>query len=293
MRIYFLSEIPCALFINGALFGTVDLFERSVEISPLDGVFCELKPCGYLPVRFRLNEAFLFAPPPQTQLYFTENGAAVYCRDFKRADPQMHLLWQTRQSGALLTLYVQGTLQLVISDGRDMHTVALPWALEHSRCRAAGDFFVLESDTHFALLDRTGTICAFAEGKVLECGDPLRAEIFFRDSMQHSAVCEYRGGKPTACKIYTAREATEATFAAAFFESVLIGADATPFLTPALADKAPMLREFLGDFRSVVVRERPNTAGLVYEIRPRVFEVRDFCVVLDENRKIENVRACT
>ena len=60
MRVSFLSDLPCAFFVNGIHLGPVDGFERCVELAPHDGVFCEFKAARCVPVRFRFDEAFLF-----------------------------------------------------------------------------------------------------------------------------------------------------------------------------------------------------------------------------------------
>ena len=87
MRVIFLAEKPCALTVNAAFLGTVDGFERSAEINPGDGVFCELLPVGYAPVRFRFDENFLRSPPEQVNLYFIRGGVAVLLAYLKH-DPE-------------------------------------------------------------------------------------------------------------------------------------------------------------------------------------------------------------
>lgn len=288
MRVFFLAEMPCAFSVNGMYLGIVDGFERSTELTPHDGVFCELRPAGHVPLRFRFDEAFLFDPPDRVRLYFSDQGVAVYCYDFVRDDPSMHILWQERVSGCRLTLYVQGRLQLDIETPDGFRLLSLPWYLEESRPRAAGDFVLLESARGFALIGGDGTIKALSEGRVLECGDPFRAEIDFRDSAGHTAVCTYEKGVLSRCSIRTARPPSRATYALALFESVLIGADPAPLLAPALAEKAELLRDFLGDFREVVLTDEQDTAGLVYERKPRVFDIKKFRVELTDE-KISNI----
>ncbi len=63
---------------------------------------------------------------------------------------------------------------------------------------------------------------------------------------------------------------------------MLLGLDVSPFLSPELEGDA--LREYLGDFRSVVLTERENCVGLVYARRERVFDVRYFTVETDGKR---------
>lgn len=289
MRVYFLAEKPCALHVNGIYLGMVDGFERSTEINPEDGVFCELKPSGFLSVVFRFDEEFLFAPPPQVKLYFTENAVAVYVCDFIRADQSLKVLWQKRIDKSLLTLTVQGKVTLNLENETGFHVLNLPDAFETCTAKRLGDFVLLESESMFALLSRDGKFPVLSEGKVLEAArGELKAEIPFHDSVGHTAICGYKNGELEECSIRTKREPTEATFALALFESALIGADCKPYLSDTLQEKANTLKEFLGDFRSVVLTGTPNRVGLVYERKERVFDVRYFRVEITDG-KVSNV----
>ena len=127
-----------------------------------------------------------------------------------------------------------------------------------------------------------------SEGKVLSCDNTLKAEVPFHDCMGHTAVCEWSGGELVSCSVRTAYEPTEATFALALFESALIGADCTPFLADNLAEKAAALKEYLGDYRSVVLTAERDKIGLAYERKERVFDVRYFLVEMREG-KISNI----
>ena len=83
---------------------------------------------------------------------------------------------------------------------------------------------------------------------------------------------------------------TAAAFALAFFETLLIGADPAPFLTPALAAKKELLRQFLGRYRAAVLTEKTDVVGLVYARKARIFDVRRFRVTLEDG-KIANITA--
>ncbi len=285
MRVYFLADRPCSLFLGGVLLGTVDGFERSTEIDPQDGVFCEIAPHSpFLPVRFRFDDEFLFAPPPRVTLYFTENAVAVYASEFLRADASMRILWQKKWEDARLTLCVQGKVQLHLETALGYFPVSLPDAFEHCTADPCGENILLRAEREFILLSRGGEILVHAEGEAEEKDGVLTADVPLRDSMGHSARCTWEGGKLTACAIRAAREPTAATYALALFESALIGADVLPFLHPSLAAKAGMLKEFLGDFRSVVLTEDHSRVGLVYGRKERVFEVRYFRVTLTDGK---------
>lgn len=289
MRVIFLAEKPCALTVNGAFLGTVDGFERCAEVDPSDGVFCEFLPVGYAPVRFRLDEEFLADPPEQVRLYFIRRGVAIHCHSFVKSDVSLTVLWQERVGGSLLTLCMQGKLQLKIENETGLHVLSLPEEMIDCRPYVCGEELLLEGSEGFVLLGRDGSLRVRTEGKVLERGRTLRAEVPFRDSLAHTAVMEWRDGVLIGCTIRSKKEPTEATFALALFESVLIGADPAPYLSDTLKGKAGSLREFLGRYTSVVLTEDPSLVGLVFERRPRIYDVRYFRVTVTDG-KISNIK---
>lgn len=288
MRVCFLAEKPSALTVNGAYLGLADLFERYVELQA-DGAFLELLPAGgYLPLRFCFDEAFLLSPPQEVSLYYTERGVAVRISGFHRADPSLRVLKQERIGGALFTLAYQGDLKLFFN-GAQSELIPLPDCFENCSVEAAGDGFLLRAQDAFALLSGEGKLLLLSEGRVLTSGKTLTAAVPFHDCLGHEAVCEWEGGKLVACTLRTAHGPTPVTFALAFFESLLIGADPAPFLADALKERTDSLKEYLGPFRSVVLTDRTDRVGLVYARRERIFDVRYFTVELTDG-KISNLK---
>lgn len=283
-----MAEKPCALFLNGAALGTVDKFERVCEIDPKDEIFCECKAAGMASVRFVFNEAFLFSPPEQIKLYYTDGAVAVYICDFIRADQSVKILCSRQFGDTRLTLFMQGRLQLSFLRGTALSLLPLPDYLETGEIYRVGREFLVESETGFALFSAEGKQITQSAGRVIVKDGALQAELPFGDSMGHSALCTWENGKMTSCTIRTACEPGEATFALALFESALIGADATPFLSEDLQGKASSLKEFLGNYTSVVLSDAPNRIGLVYPRKDRVFDVRYFRVTIQDG-KIANI----
>lgn len=290
MRVYFLAEKGGAFFLGGAYLGQVDLFERSVELDPKSELPCELQAAGYAPVNFVWNEEFLFSPPEGIVLYFAKRSVAVYILAPARADPTLSVLKQERIGGTLFTLCMQGKLTLNMENETGFHLLPLSDPFENSTFSACGENFLVEGKEKFLLLSHDGRKLVEADGKVLGCGKTLRAEISFRDSLGHTALCEWQDGELLSCAIRTAREPTEATYALALFESVLIGADYTAFLSEELQKKAGSLRAFLGNFESVVLTSRPDTVGLIVPRKERVYDVRLFRVSVTDG-KISNITA--
>ena len=287
MRIFFCAEQTCAFFVNGMYLGAVDSFERSVEIDPADGVFCELKAPAYAPVRFCLDEDFLFSPPEGVELYFFGGAAGVHIKDFVRADPSLRVVWQQRIAGSLLTLCVQGRVVLNFENKEGFVQIPLPFAFERCEASAAGKHILLEGQDMFALIDEHGRLALLSEGKVTERGATVTAEVPFRDALAHVARCTYTDGRLTDCTILSVREPDEHTVALALLESVLAGFDPAPYLAPALAPKARLLREFLGNYSAVTLLQN-NVVGLIYERKPRVYDVRDFRVSTEDG-KVSNL----
>lgn len=288
MQVYFLAERECMLRINGIYLGLVDLFERSVELNPEDGIVCELIPLdGFLPLSFRLDETFLLQPPPQVRLYYAQNAVAVFCMDFLRADPSMKVIWQQRFGDTLLTLAVQGKVQLYLQNSAS-HLLDLPQSFADCSAKEYRDCFLLSAQTGFALVSGEGELLLMSEGVVLSSDTTIKAEVPFRDCLGHTAVCEWDREKLIGCSVRTAREVTEATIALALFESVLIGADVSPYLCEELREKADDLREFLGEFVSVVLTNEQTTVGLVYPRKERIFDVRYYTVSVTD-MKIDNI----
>lgn len=289
MRVYFLAETPCMLFINGLPLGSVDGFERSAEINPDDGVFCEYKSAEYLPVGFRLDQQFLLSPPPQIKLYYVHDGVAVYACDLLRTDQSLKVLLQERFGATRLTLLRQGKIQLDFSDGFHVKLLDLPPSLEHAKAYMVGREYLIEADNAFALVSHEGELLTVSEGHVLEKDPLLKAEIPFHDSCGHTAVCVWEAGKLKECKLRAKTPPTEQTLALALFEGVLIGADVTELLCDELKEKAPDLRDFLGRYLSVVPTQDQAVAGLVYRRKERIYDVRYFRIETSDG-KITNLK---
>lgn len=283
MRVYFLSEIPCSLKIDGAYLGLCDHFERFAELDLNSTFFLEFLPFeNFLPIRFRLDSSSLLSPPEHISLYYFKEGIAIYA--FGYESPIEKTIEEKTFARDKFTLLRKGRLFLK-REGKE--ALPLPDFLETGSWREEAAGYLLFSEEGFCFLPFEGEPVV-QEGKILSCEKTLIADIPFRDSRQHIFTCEWQNGKLISCKLKTASPPTEATFALAFFESVLLGADSSLFLSEELKGKEDRLKDYLKDFRSVVLTEQNDRVGLVYERQERVFFVRYFSVEL-ENGKIKNI----
>lgn len=287
MKVYFLSEKPSALTLNGVYLGMIDGFERSVELNPDDGVHAEIAPAGCVPLRFVIDEDFLFSPPPRIELYYTDCAVAVYASGFLSEDQTLTVKQELQIGAARFTVYRQGEVYLRYDNGKT-HVVPLDDRFEQCEIKEINDGYLLTGKGAFLLLKRDGTVFVRSEGKVVEAGRTLKAEIPFHDMMGHTVLSEWQGGELLSSSIRAKRSPTEATYALALFESANIGLDPSPYLHEKIRGKADSLKEFLGDYRSVVLTDRPERVGLVYERKTRVYDVRYFIVTVEDG-KISNI----
>lgn len=306
MRIYFLSYKPAILKLNGLYIGGVDAFERHVEISLSDSVHAEIVPGENLQsVNFFINEKLLLSPPPFLDVYLLDGETLVYVREFLPKDAGISVIWQREFESNRVTLFTQGGVYLAV-EGREGAIEKLPQKFLNARAeeKSICGFGVL------AIFGGDGLVVLNGKGKKIFFGDVIRAE-FCDDGLKTAtafetctgakAVCKYSydGERLTLAESVTAEEkrAEETISHFAFFESLLCRGDFSAYLSDELKGQTEALRDYLGEFVSVVVptesffaiHEGLRAAGLVYPKSKNLFEVKYYAVALDSDGKIENV----
>ena len=294
MKIYFLSSMPCALFLNGAYFGLTDLFERFLDVQPKDGIFAEFIPENALPIRFFITENLRFSPPDGCEVYLLKDGIAVYAKDFPPKDVTLQVLSQVRKNGLLATLFKQGRLQLSVEENGELFLANLPVDCAPSGIEIYRSLILLRETERLTVFNSRAELLLCE--KIINCqidGDEITALLPLSDRLGRVAECTWKieNGSLTRTRFTVKQRQTddgtpEGLIAYAFFESVLIGAPFEQFLNGDLQEKAAELGEFLGDFIAVTLTDKENEIGLVYEKTPRIFELRYFRV------EIKNGQIC-
>ncbi len=297
MKIYFLSSQPCLLTLNGAYFGRTDLFERFVELSPKDNVYAKFSPQGAGDIGFFINESLRFSPPDGCDVYLLKDGVAVYANRFPPTDFSLRVITQARLNDTLVTVYQQGEIQVSVESAYGLFNATLPHGFFACKVIPFENLIVLEGENTVAIFNE--------KGEQLLCENVLSYEIHedvfsavlpLSDRLNRTAECAWKYENSCLSQIqFTLRQSgtnpqdTQAELLPyAFFESVLIGADFAPFLSEELQKKSDFLKDFLGDFISVIVTDTPNVCGLVYRKAERLFDVRYFTATV-ENGKIADI----
>ena len=310
MKVYFLSSTPCILTLNGAYFGLTDTFERFVELSPSDNLFAQFTPENGLPIQFFLNENIRLHPPKGCEIYLLKNGLAVYAKDFPPSDLTLKTIAQEREDKTLVTVFRQGEIQLSIERPDGFYLATLPPSFEQTTITFYKDFLILNSPTELAVFNLKGKLLLLEKVNEFHLEDNLLfATLPLSDRLLRTAECQWRFEQETLTQ--TAFSITQrATFELgldgnqsefsptsenvrdeilpyAFFESVLIGADYSQFLCDELKEKANALKDFLGDYSSVVLTKNPCVCGLVRKKAERLFEVDEYVVDIKDGKIID------
>lgn len=287
MKFYFLSSLPCALCINGAYFGKTDTFARHADVCAKDEVFVEFRPENALPISFFITENLPFSPPEKCDVYLLPDGIAIYANDFTPCDFTLQVLAQSHVHGGQATVFRQGGVQVCFEREKDTFIKALPPAFLPKTISAVGDCILLTSEEKLCALDLTGEILLFERYLSYEIdGDVLHAVLPLNDLLRREAKCVWRFSTGIRCEQFTLSQPDTADktplVAYAFFESVLLGEDYTQYLCDNLQEKAAQVKEFLGDFLSVL--PMGDDCGLVYQKAERLYEIKIFRVQLQDGR---------
>lgn len=304
MRVYFLSYLPAALKLNGLYLGGIDSFERHVELDLKDKVLAEAYAGGELqPVSFFIDENLLKNPPAFLDVYLLDSDALIYIREFTPTNIKLSLCLQVEFGQNLITVFKQGNVYATV-EGAAFELINLP--ISFNECTAeektvAGKrVLVISGDGATLIISESGKKIFLGEASKVEFGETLEIEVPFETCLQSYAKCSYSyDGENLAlleCRTVENVPPDEKILHFAFFESFLTRGDYTKYLTDELKKSADMLYGFLGDYVGVAVppekfyvtHDCPLAAGLVYGKKANLFEIKYYCVEL-ENGKIANI----
>ena len=291
MKVYFLSSMPCALSINETFFGTTDDFERFANLALRDNLFIRFAPENALPITFFLTEQIRFSAPKGCEVYLLRDSIAIYARDFPPSDFTLRPVAQKRVDDCLVSVFRQGEVQLSVQNATNYYTAPLSPDFAECEMQMHQNLIFLKSPKRLAIFTRQAERVFYETVQAFEInGDTFTALLPLYDSLGRKAECTYtienetlsRQGVTLIQERFFTQDKRAELLPYAFFESVLLGVDYTEFLSDELLEKANALREFLGEYTSVVITESPFVCGLVRKKGERIYEVDYYTVqVLD------------
>lgn len=296
MKIYFLSDRPCALRLGGIHFGYVDNFERFAQIQLSDRIFAEFIPENALPISFFITDEILHSPPRGCDVYILRDALVLYARDFPPADFSLRPITQIVEQNCTATLFMQGQIQLSIQTLENFFISYLPLSFCQAELFFYANLLFVKAEKMLAVFNKSGERL-FMENILSYSldGDVLSVKLPLVESLGRVADCKYALSPTectrTECVLSQSRaERVEELFAFAFFESILIGADITEFLSDEMIPKTDGIYAFLGDFISVLPTETENCCALLYKKKEGLFEAKYFTLAV-KNRKVTDITA--
>lgn len=309
MRLYFLSERPAALKLNGAYLGVIDGFERFIDFDGNGKIFAEAIPDGdALPVNFFIDGALFTQPPEFLDVYLTDGDAVIYISRYEKRVRELKVIAQTLFRGGQYTLFTTDGRIYLNCENKTCSLYELPQTCANAKLieSSVGGFPVLlaEGEGYLVIISEEGKRVFYNAAESWQCGEKLTVTVNFNTCAGCRAVCTfaYNGLQMTLEKSKTEeRIAPDGKILHfAFFESVLTHGDYAKYLCDDLKKSAAALPAFLGEFIDVSVpykkfyesRGEINAAGLVYAVKKNLFTVKYFAVDVADG-KITNIYEIT
>ena len=306
MRLYFLSERPAALKLNGAYMGVIDSFERFAEVDPADKILAEVVPDGdALPLSFFIDEKLFTAPPDFLDVYLLGGDAVVYVSRYARRSRGLKVVSQTNFRGGQYTLFsTDGRVYLNCERGEKCALYELPVCLENAAFKEENcgghPVLVISGGGYLTVISEDGRRVFYNPAESFTFGDKLKITVGFNTCAGCRAECVFGyDGKNFTLESSRTEERVppaENVLHFAFFECVLTRGDYKKYLSDDLKENAGALPGFLGGFVDVTVPYKKfydthgdiKAAGLVYPQLKNLFTVKYFAVDTDGG-KITNV----
>ena len=291
MKVYFLSETPCALFVGEEYLGVTNAFPKYATLSLKDGLFIRFMPENALPICFFLTENIRFSPPDKVEVYLLKNAILLYAKNFTFGDFTLTPITQARYENTLVSVFKQGEVQLSIQSPNGFFVATLPPSFEHCSIQKAENFFLIKSENQLLVFSENGrrVLSENCQSYRLE-NSFLYLTAPLDDCYTRIAEKEYLFTE-TGCvlqKTTLSDKIGNAPLGYAFFESVLKGVNYDEMLSTELLEEKDKIARFLGDFVAVWFTEDINCYALIRKKSERLYEADYFSVVI-ENDKIAEI----
>lgn len=306
MMVYFLSDVPAALRLNGCYVGMADAIPRRVEME--DGeIFVEAVPSdNRMPVNFLLDRQFIDSPPSCVDVYLMGADVMIKFRRYEHKDYSLHKICQTNFSGNLVTLGRQGGVFVCIDrpDGtyclRMLDDCFSAAVMTEGSVGGRGVLCIHAQDC-LAIVSGSGGLAFCNRVKSYSLGDILGVTTDYLSCAGIVGECSYSydGSKFTLVSGRTVetRHVKDEVRHFAFFESILARADASAYLAESIRARAGELSSYLGDFAEVLIPPQKfyeltgelRAAGLARAEKLNLFRVKFYAADMSGGL-VENIR---
>lgn len=300
MRIYFISSRTAGLKLNGIYVGIIDSFERFFDMDESADVLAEVVPdANAEPLNFFINGDFFKNPPEFADVYLTDGDAVISLTRYKEKDDGIKVIAQTRFSGGLATLIMNGGTPCLIVEGKTTETYTLSREFANATFTESSigglPVLIVEGEKCLTVISESGKRVFYNPCESWTAGQRLEITVAFSTCAGCRAHCafSYDGNEMKLVESRTeeTKKPDDEVLHFAFFESVLTRADCTKYLCEELKPRANDLTSFLGEFVDVSIppekfySAHPDirapekyAAGLIYPRSRNLFQIKYFAV---------------
>lgn len=302
MRIYFLSAAKAVLKLNGLYVGTVDGYERHIDLELSQSLLAEVVPVdGLLPVSFFIDENLLFSPPDFLEVYLSDGETVIYLKEFREAN-RLAVILQEEFYNNLITIFSLGGAYLSL-DGKGTSLTPIPTEFIKPEAKIeivdGAEIAAIKADDNLLLITQTGKHMLFTKVRNFEFGEQMKITIAL-ETCTNAEKVQFFGYDGDELNLISSQinelMPDENLLHFAFFECLLCGGDYKKYLSAELLPKSDELKSYLGNFISVTV---PTSffflkhgdlpaVGLVYLKIGNLFEIKYYAVDI-LNGKIDNI----
>lgn len=291
--------------LNGEYLGTVDEFERFVDLPDTGEIFAEVIPSGEkLSESFFICDGLFTAPPPFLKVYLAQDGIRIYITDFASAERGINILAQQSLNGLTVTLLSVCGRLYASCDGQQSCLYELPDFFKNPRLTTAAlggsQLFIIDGGHCLCAISGggkklwCGQVESYSLGDMLELTQNLGGLAGYYAEREYAFDWQELTLNKSAVK--KRRTVEDGVMHFAFFEGLLCGADCSEYLSEELRGATDALKEYLDGFTEVIVPHQSffdkhgslKAVGLAYPVKENLFEVKYFAVDLKDG-KIDNV----
>ncbi|MBR5192574.1 MAG: hypothetical protein IKW33_04105 [Clostridia bacterium] len=311
MYIYFSSEYPSAVKLNGAFLGLVGKSTKGCNININEDVYVEF--CGAdgkeKTLSFILNENFFNNIPPN--LIVTDlNGGYLLHATKSYLEEDFSVLAQEKYADLIATVFLDKGYKLSIETPTDFYAEQLKFSfnsVNFNRFNINGfSFFACELVGKESLLlvfkvneKIEKVFCRQVKSASFENGFTTITEI--KDIAKHViTTCWGFNGeslveKETKIEVspnFMVENLKEEIIPYAFLEALLAKDNLAPYLTENMLQKKQLLTGYLGDFIGIMPPppfRNQKEVGLIYRTKENFYSVY-YCTFTLVNRKIDNIK---
>ena len=308
MNIYFCSDYPCAVKVNGTFFSKTyqDILPCKLDEDSFIEV-CSLSQ-GENNKNFFLGKDFFSSPPTFASVTDLKGGYLIKF-NAKRGESEFRVIYQERLENSLVTAFNENGYKISLETRNSFFAENIDFAFSSV---SAKEYFL--NGKNILAVFFTGQINVLKiyllSNEIIKIFDRVVSEYSisgtlitkeeYKDIKKHFVTCEWQlNGDNFSLKSKTAEprkqikkeKLPDLLIPYLFLEDFTAGEDFSEYLSDDINKNADKLGGFFGNFLGVFpppLFRSQDEVGLIYKIKENLFETKYFTFHLD-NKKISNI----